>query len=316
MKVSRYIYSREWDTEDYDPTLVARDPAILDLREVCIPLPECATVSLRAVDSSAIQWLEHNGFDQAPVEVPSAEIGWRLVAADRLKTLLMEGRPLTSDDLNFNPNDTVCFARLESWVPLEELLEAMTTRASAIVFCQTEGTVLDADGNREPLLSQTIYGLITRADLNRQAVRAAVYDRLCRLEIALAQFVGNAFTDPWDWIQKLGEEGQVRILGYSDLSKRRNIELNPVAAATLVELMTVVARSPELLGRLEYPSRKKYEDATGKIAKTRNCVMHPVRPLILGPEDVTDLGIVLRTVIDLQRRVEVALHNQSREFMS
>ncbi|MFH1941725.1 MAG: hypothetical protein ABIL68_06435, partial [bacterium] len=217
---------------------------------------------------------------------------------------------------NFNPNDTVCFAHLKSWVPLEELFVAMTTRASAIVYCQAKGTVLDANGNREHLPSRTIYGLITRADLNRQAVRAVVYDRLCRLEIALAQFVGNAFTDPWDWIQKLGEEGQVRILGYSDLSKRRNVELNPVAAATLVELMTVVARSPELLGRLEYPSRKKYEEATGKIAKTRNCVMHPVRPLILGPEDVTDLANVLRTAIDLQGRIEVALHKRSREFMS
>jgi len=315
MILPTYIYSREWDTEDYDPTLLARDPAVLDLREVCIPLPECATVSLGAVDSSVIQWLEQNGFDQATVEVPSAEIGWRLVARDRLKTLLTEGRPLTSEDLNFIPNDTVCFACLESWVPLEEFLEAMKTRASAIVFCQTEGTVLEANGNREPTF-RTIYGLITRADLNRQAVRAAVYDRLCHLEIALAQFVGNAFTDPWDWIQKLGEEGQVRILGYSDLSKRRNIELNPVAAATLVELMTVVARSPALLGRLAYPSRNRYEDSTGKIAKTRNCVMHPVRPLILGPEDVTDLAIVLRAAIDLQRRVEVALHNHSPEFIS
>lgn len=315
MRVITQVYTRTWDTDDYDPTLEARDRAFLDLREVCIPLGECTTVSLGEIDSSAIEMLERTGFEQAPVAVPAAEIGWRLVATERLKTLLASGCPLTSDDANFLPTDTVCFHRLESFVPLEDLLDALTTRASAIAFCQSGGTTLDASGNREPSSFGVVYGLITCADLNKQAVRASVYHRLCHLEIAMAHLVGSAFPDPWVWIQTLGEEGQVRILGFSELSKRKSVDLNPVAAATLAELVTVVARSRPLLERIGYPSRKKYEDATGKIARIRNSVMHPVRPLILTPADILELVNVLRAISDLQMRVEEALGDRPRTGM-
>ncbi len=309
MEITRSIYSRGWAyPEDEQWYIPPRDPVFVDLTEICIPLDECITVTLGNVDPSVVEKLEHSRFDQAPVEISTAPAGWRLVATDHLKALLQQDRPLTSEEGNFLPNGTLGFESGNRSVLVEDLVGSMRSRRAAIVYCDDIQRHIGDDNEIEREVCQRIvYGLLTIADLNAQALRAAIYDRLSKLEIMIARLVSRSFSDSMEWICKLNEDIQVRILGYQALAKSRGADPNPVEAATLVDLIRVLANSPQLLSPLDYVTRKRFERDTGKIANIRNRVMHPVRPLVLNAEDVDLLANSLESVDVLRRRIEGAM---------
>ena len=100
--------------------------------------------------------------------------------------------------------------------------------------------------------------------------------------------------DPWDWIKLLGEEHQVRVLGYWDLTKRRNMDIGPCSAATLTNLLTIVGKTPVIREALGFTSRKSFDKYAGKVPEVRNSVMHPVRPMLLSNGDTKRIYEVLR----------------------
>src|SRR5260221_4788461 len=106
MKTAIYLYPTSPWPKEHDPWTPPKDPTLLDIRDLCAPLGECVTVKLGPVDRSVCAWLAENRFDHAPVQVPSAEFGWRLVERKRLERLLAEGHSLTDDPHEFLPNDT------------------------------------------------------------------------------------------------------------------------------------------------------------------------------------------------------------------
>jgi hypothetical protein len=105
-------------------------------------------------------------------------------------------------------------------------------------------------------------------------------------QLDLATLVKREFADPWDWIERLDERSQPQVLGYWELAKRKGVDVGPVAATTLSQLLGVVAKRKDLLQRLGFASRNAFEEETGSIPDTRNKVMHPVRPLVLNQEEV------------------------------
>ena len=107
MNIERRVYSPDdWEAE-FDSDALPRDPALLDLHEICLPLGDCVKAFLGPVTSAVVDRLESRGLDQAPVEVPDAVIGWRLVSLSTLRSLQAEERKLTSDHQNFLPDDVV-----------------------------------------------------------------------------------------------------------------------------------------------------------------------------------------------------------------
>ena len=130
------------------------------------------------------------------------------------------------------------------------------------------------------------------------------YTVLSVLESGLASVIDNHFLEPWHWIQILGENHQVSVLGYRELSKKRGVDVGPIAATTLAQLLNVVARTKELLQELGYKSRSEFEDNLGYVPELRNCVMHPVRPLMLSTSEVTKVRNTVLAVIELYRKVE------------
>ncbi|MEA3225775.1 MAG: hypothetical protein U9Q07_07465, partial [Planctomycetota bacterium] len=106
-----------------------------------------------------------------------------------------------------------------------------------------------------------------------------------------------------DWISKLSEEHQVRIIGYWELSKRRGVDIGPIEAIMLSQLIQIVSKTKDLLKLLGFRSRNEFDSGAGKIPELRNCVMHPVRPLILGYKDVAAVHKTIRFVEDLIERL-------------
>src|SRR5262245_48933160 len=123
MKTKTNYYSSDWglpEEEYFD--IPPRDPAFVDLTEICLPLDECLTVELGPINQATLSMLEQRGFDQAPVQVPGAELGWRLVATTQLKALLEAGKPFDAEDSNFLESDSLGFYSSHRSVPVQELI--------------------------------------------------------------------------------------------------------------------------------------------------------------------------------------------------
>ena len=86
------------------------------------------------------------------------------------------------------------------------------------------------------------------------------------------------------------------MLGYWELSKRRGVDISPLAAVTLTQLLTIVAKVDGLRERLGFNRRKEINREIGRVPEFRNRIMHPVRPLILEQMDVGNAYSVARFV--------------------
>ena len=266
----------------------------VDLGSLVVPPDNWIAVQPGPVDLSTLSLLENRGYDQAPVYDGAARALLGLIETDYLRTLVVSGQPLRPDDPEVR--SARHFLRIGGDIDITELLAALT-RTRAILI--TEQLQLDEHESAEIL-----HGLVTISDLNRHPVRAALYSVLATLESELARAIPRLFSDPWEWIGTLSEHHQVSILGYSELTRRKRVDVDPIAAATLSQLLQVVARHKAFLVRLGFRSRKDFEDLTGRIPDLRNCVMHPVRPLVLDQDDVSKTDRTVRAILDLTKRVE------------
>jgi hypothetical protein len=307
---------------------LSRDPHTVDFRHVGAPLPECLCVELGSSLQEVVENLRVHGFDQAPVCVPSSPIGWRLVAREKLEQLASEGLTLTEEEQHYQPGDVLDVE--SSYIPLRTLFGRLgQSRAVIACFCEevrvvkggsaknlmeniaagdlSDLEIVRVDAGSRRATDVAIYGLITISDLNRREVRKAAYELVLDLEDALARLVKGRFREPWDWINHVDEWAQMRILGQWELTKRRGMEINPVEAAMLKELLAVIRDSSVLRKALEFPTGKEFTAISRKVVEFRNLVMHPTRPLVLGPTDVIRANEAIVFMEDTVKRLESVL---------
>ena len=103
------------------------------------------------------------------------------------------------------------------FVTIFDLLERMAAQRAVIVIRDSDATEY---GHVE-----FIRGLFTISDLNRQAVRSAIYHLLADVESGLAKWLEAHAPDPWTWLKHLEEEQQARVPGYWELSKRQGVDV-------------------------------------------------------------------------------------------
>ena len=218
-----------------------------------------------------------------------------------LRSLFESGQPLHQDDPvvqdeghNFHTG---------RFVTIFSLLEKMASRRAIIVFRDSDATEY---GHVE-----FIWGLITISDLNRHGVRSGIYRLLADVESGLARCLELEHQDPWKWLKHLDEEYQARVLGYWELSKRQGVDVGPIAALTLSQLIQIICRDDKVAARLGYLSRTQFKKAASGLPTLRNRVMHPVRPLILSIEDVERIRVSVLILEVLRERVENLLRNNA-----
>lgn len=265
-----------------------------ELRTLCVPLDHCISVKTGKVDPSVLEELETRGFEQAPVYSSDRMSVFGLISTKRLREFLEAGIEVDSIDPEIR-NDAH-FLYTGPFLTLEQLLSTLSGRRAVFVVRESSAT--------EHGYVAWNYGLLTISDLNRHALRSALYTLFSLLESGLASLIQDRFTESWEWIRTLGENHQVGILGYWELSRRKGVDVGPIAAATLAQLLQVVARSKELLATLGFKSRSEFEKLTTHIPETRNWVMHPVRPLIFDTADVETLRETVASVLSLHGSVD------------
>jgi hypothetical protein len=268
------------------------NPELVDIEALCIPLNECISVAPGAIDESRLVGLESHGYDQAPVYEKDRHIVHGLVETKYLRSLLEAGKSLISDDPNITSNEL----RYGISLRIDDLLTRMTQVRAVSVVQESDAS--------EYGHAEWVHGLVTISDLNKHPVRATLYALMLIVESGLARIVQHQFPEPWDWVKTLSEENQVRVLCYWELSKRKGVDVGPIAATTLSQLLQVVARDKDILSKLHYQSRQDFESRTGSIPGLRNCVMHPVRPIILDAVDVLSTHKTVSALLDLRSRIQ------------
>ncbi len=261
---------------------------VLQLELLYTPLEECLVVDLGVVEAGVLARMQAAGFDDAPVLSGGKLLG--VVSAATLSALLEDKRPLSIDALRVTDRTTWLTCSSRARVSATHLLAALVDERCTIV-CDPAGSVLHAVGPAR--------GFLTISDLNRHVFRAALYAALAALEARLAAAIQSRFDDPWTWIKSLSEEHQVRILGYWELSKRNGLDVGPIAALTLTNLLAIAGQNKNLLTDLGFASRSAFDKAVGSIPSIRNAVMHPVRPLIAQHQDVRRVLAAIRAAMEL-----------------
>ncbi|MGH9427157.1 MAG: hypothetical protein ACRD2L_12745 [Terriglobia bacterium] len=82
------------------------------------------------------------------------------------------------------------------------------------------------------------------------------------------------------------------------------MDIGPLAAATLSNLLAVIQTSRGILEELGYESVGAFRECTGSLPEFRNRIMHAVRPLILDHDDVKKLYRAARVLEMLRNRME------------
>ncbi len=265
-----------------------------ELRTLCVPLDQCTSVKTGKVAPTILAELETRGFGQAPAYVSDRMNVFGLISTERLRKLLEAGHDIDGNDPEIR--NEAHFLYTGPFLNLECLLSTMSKRQAVFVVRESRAT--------EHGSVAWNYGLLTISDLNRHALRSALYTLFSLLESGLASLIRDSYAESWEWIRTLGENHQVGILGYWELSRRKGVDVGPIAAATLAQLLQVVSRNKDLLATLGFKSRTEFEKLTAHVPETRNWIMHPVRPLIFDTTDVAALRETVASVLSLNKTVD------------
>jgi hypothetical protein len=258
--------------------------------EICVPLTDCVRVVPGLVPDEVIDILTQRSLDQAPVCEMQTGICYGLVTTEYLRQLRCTCLPLKKDD----PAIQVTEYRVGTHTTISDVIHRLRTYPVTLVIQESDTM---GYGNGERLI-----GLLTVSDLNKQAIRNVLYRMISETEAAAATLVQRTFADPWKWIALLNEEHQVRVVGFWELAKRRDVDVGPIAAVTLTNLLTIIAKSAELRSVLGYSSKSGFEKQVGRIPDFRNRTMHPVRPLVLRGEDLEQILNATLFLRDLRDR--------------
>jgi len=134
---------------------------------------------------------------------------------------------------------------------------------------------------------EAVVGLIHRSDLNKHAVRVALYTKITLLEMGLARIVEEHLHMD-DWIGCLRETSQIKVLGRREVDRLKNNEISTIQYVDLSDLVDIVGKT-NLWEKLSYPSKKRWEKEAKGLVELRHSIMHPVRSLVFDEESLADL---------------------------
>ncbi len=266
----------------------------INIKDICIPPEKCFTVKPGYIEADTLSEMDRKNYDYAPVVNDKCVYG---LAGKKLLRNLHKNNPVLSPSLPEVSDRSHFFEVYHSCVTLPQILEKMSDSMAVLVF---------ETGQAEHHFISHFIGLTTLSDLNRHEIRFALFRIITALESTLEKVISNFFSDPNDWLKKLNENDQVRILGYCELAKRNNMETDFIEATQLTNLLNIVAKTKEIIELLKYKSRTDFEKQTGHISQLRNQVMHVVRPLIIKQSDVLRLLETINFIDDLIKRLKSA----------
>lgn len=256
------------------------DSYLIDLERIATPREDLLTFQAGIIDSSRLEQAIAARYDYAPVLGEQDRL-MGIAAVSMIKERYETGIPVGESDT------TMFIKQVNDVTPLLEFLDAIAANKAIVIR--------DTDGNHDPHW----FGLVTISDLNRHHFRAHLYPILAGLEASLAALVDQYFPNASDWIRKCSERQQVQHFGQWRVASENGVETSPIVSCTLSDLITILTETPELVRAFGFQNKTRFKDRYGSLSLLRNQVMHPVRPLILGLDDVIRLRERIGAAIEL-----------------
>jgi len=264
----------------------------IDLAGIYVPLQECLTIKPGSIPVEILDEMDRRNYDYIPVVDNKCVYG--LAKKSYLREICTNKGILSDKDSKIE-NKSIFWEIKYPYISLPSLLKKMS-QEEAILVVQADEI--------ESYPVNNFLGLITLSDLNRHEIRFAFYRLIITLEERLSLFVTRYFVDDSTWIKKLNENEQIRILGYREFSKQRNMETKLIEATTFTNLVDIINKTKEIIELLKYPSRNSFKKQTGRLPILRNSTMHIVRPLIDKQSDITGLIETIEFICDFIERIK------------
>jgi hypothetical protein len=251
-----------------------------------IATPNPATRSATTTASAATDWLAEHGFDSAPVVEDERPVGYITIEVAREaagSTPLGEiASPLTIDVL------------LSGDTAFETVLDALYERPFYYL------------GDRE-----RISGILTRADLNGEAVYRHLYTHLSRLEHAFRGCISSQAPEWRETTPSLGTDTLDEIDERRERATEANIELDAIHYAQFSTLKTIIAGNEPCWQACGFDAGHQASSRLQKVVELRNDVAHST-PIIQNTSrgfgesgrTITDLEETYQQVRRLQERLE------------
>lgn len=143
----------------------------------------------------------------------------------------------------------------------------------------------------------TVYGIVTRADLQKAAVRIFTFGLISVLEMELTATIRSAY-QPDEWQESLSRRRLEAANELFQLRQRRNEELSLLDCLQLCDKRDLVAKREALREQFGFTSRRETESFFKKVEDLRNRVAHS-QDLVAGSS--------WKEVIDLLQEVDMLL---------
>ncbi len=150
-------------------------------------------------------------------------------------------------------------------------------------------------------------GIVTRADLNKPAVRVLIYAILNRFEQLLGEVVEDHYKDT-SWLPLLGWDSQAKVEQRLAGARSKNMELHPIAYVDLPDLVSICAKTADARRTLGVDSEKQLWSDYTPLVRLRHKIAHPVRSLVTAARDVRRLRERIDTAVEAVSRLEQGLH--------
>jgi hypothetical protein len=146
------------------------------------------------------------------------------------------------------------------------------------------------------------YHIVTRADLNRRPVEAAIYPVISTLEDRLAALIEREYPDSETLV---GLTGPFPVGSWTK-ARTNDLDVHIAEFLSLTDMVGIVKGNDRLLRELGYEDPAELESDLYAVGDLRNRVMHGNRSLVLDPDDVATHVERIDLARDLIRRLDDA----------
>jgi hypothetical protein len=138
------------------------------------------------------------------------------------------------------------------------------------------------------------WGIITLADANKRAARAAIYSLYVELESKFATQISNHYPDSEALFEEVNEDGVERWREARDAE----LEVHISEYMYLYEMKDIINDTPELREAWGFDSKSQFEGHFGGPVKFRNSIMHPARTLVHDQDQFDKMIDRLQRVVE------------------
>lgn len=156
------------------------------------------------------------------------------------------------------------------------------------------------------LVSGNKFWIITLADVNRRKTKESLYPVIAELESMFAEEIKKEYTGE-DQIEVIPNLSSGTIDRWGN-ARQDGLEMHVSEFMTLSEMLKVVGKNSNILERLGFSSRNKFNEYTGGIINLRNPVMHSSRTLVHNREDLKSTIERINRAKDLIERMGTEVH--------